>query len=139
TGEPLIAGQPGGRSVWYSWQAPTNGNVTFHTTGSSFDTLLGVYTGNSVSTTTSVAANDDDATRGELTSRVTFNAVAGTKYDIVVDGLNGRTGQLNLSWNMGLSISGRVVARDSRIITANGNDGISRVTVILSGDESRSV
>ena len=45
TGEPFHAGVSGGASVWWSWRAPTQGIVTISTAGSSFDTVLGVYTG----------------------------------------------------------------------------------------------
>src|SRR5262245_52493047 len=38
----------GGRSVWWTWTAPADGAVTISTAGSSFDTLLAVYTGNSI-------------------------------------------------------------------------------------------
>ena len=37
-----------GQSVWYRWTAPANGPWAFDTRGSSFDTLLGIYTGSSV-------------------------------------------------------------------------------------------
>ena len=42
--EPLHAGKVGGHSVWISWLAPDNGLLTLSTLGSSFDTLLGLYT-----------------------------------------------------------------------------------------------
>ena len=48
TGEPDHAGNPGGKSVWYAWTAPSSGTWTFDTIGSAFDTLLAVYTGSTV-------------------------------------------------------------------------------------------
>ena len=94
-GEPFITANIGGHSVWWTWTAPASGSVTIDTSGSSFDTLLGVFTGGSVSTLTPVAANDD-ASNSTLTSSVTFTAVAGTKYAIAVDGYNGASGIINL-------------------------------------------
>lgn len=86
SGEPDHAGDPGGRSVWWAWTAPGDGDVTITTDGSSFDTLLGVYTGPRVSALTGVVSNDD---HGLLdTSRVRFQATAGTQYQIAVDGYN---------------------------------------------------
>src|SRR5207247_170504 len=79
------AGNDRGASVWWSWTAPSAGTATISTAGSSFDTLLGVFTGSSVSALTLVAQNDD-AGGGPTTSLVTFNAVSGTTYKIVVDG-----------------------------------------------------
>src|SRR6266567_9506169 len=37
-GEPAHAGNPGGQSVWWSWTAPTNGEVVINTDDSTFDT-----------------------------------------------------------------------------------------------------
>ncbi len=90
-GEPAIGGKSGGKSIWYSWTAPTNGSVSVDTSGSGFDTLLGVYTGSSVAKLTKVASNDD-ASPGVLTSAVGFKATAGTTYYIAVDGYHGANG-----------------------------------------------
>jgi hypothetical protein len=95
--EPAHAGNAGGKSVWYRWTAPSTGSVTISTDGSSFDTLLGVYTGSGVSTLTPVAFNDDDASA--TTSRVTFNAVIGTAYRIAVDGKDGAAGTIEIAIN----------------------------------------
>src|SRR5688572_20662531 len=46
-GEPNHAGEPGGSSIWFRWTAPASGRFSFNTVGSSFDTLLAVYTGTS--------------------------------------------------------------------------------------------
>lgn len=96
-GEPKITGNSGGHSLWWNWTAPSNGVVTIDTSGSTFDTLLGVYTGDSVSSLTQVAANDDAAGRGDGTSQVKFSVVTGTQYQIAVDGKSGATGGIQLS------------------------------------------
>ena len=77
--------------MWLTWVAPANGIVTFRTTGSSFDTLLAVYTGNTLGTLQAVASDDDSG--GFFTSAVSFNAAADTPYQIAVDGLGGARGQ----------------------------------------------
>lgn len=120
--EPDHAGQPGGRSVWYSWIAPANGVATFHTRGSDFDTLLAAYTFSFFGGLTEVAADDDGG--GFQTSWITFNAVAGTRYDIVVDGYGGDTGRIVLSWNLqaGTDASPRIVVPPaSRAMTAGSS------------------
>ncbi len=89
-GEPLHAGIAGGTSLWWEWTAPASGSVTIDTSGSTFNTLLAVYTGTAVNNLTSVASNDD--TVGVATSRVTFTAQAGVNYEIAVDGKAGATG-----------------------------------------------
>ena len=96
TGEPNHAGYAGGASVWFRWTAPSSGTVTFNTFGSSFDTLLGVYTGTDVGTLSWVASNDQ--TPGSDQSSVTFNATAGTTYRIAVDGWNNQVGNYTLNW-----------------------------------------
>src|SRR5437867_1565977 len=99
-GEPNHAGRFGTKSVWLTWQAPLLGGVfTLDTAGSSFDTLLAVYTGDAVGSLTLVASNDDnitcdDSTHGFHTSRVRFNARGGTVYHIAVDGLSGTAGDI---------------------------------------------
>ena len=86
-GEPNHAGGPGGASIWYRWTAPSSGPVTFDTIGFRNQTtnsfryltaLIGVYTGTFVGNLQSVAANATD-------DKVTFNATAGTTYQIAVD------------------------------------------------------
>jgi len=93
-GEPNHVGAFGGRSVWWSWTAPANGLATFDTSGSTFDTVLAAYVGSAVSGLTVIAADDDGGTG--TTSRMTFNAIAGTNYRIAIDGFLGATGGIVL-------------------------------------------
>lgn len=95
-GEPDHADNPGGSSIWYRWTAPVTGPFSFNTFGSSFDTLLAVYTGSSVSALTVVASNDDYGSN--LTSEVGFTATVGTTYSIAVDGYDNETGTVTLNW-----------------------------------------
>ncbi|HWN96226.1 MAG TPA: immunoglobulin domain-containing protein [Methylomirabilota bacterium] len=95
-GELLHAGKVGGQSVWYSWTAPANGIATFSTVGSVFDTLLAIYTGSTLTNLTSIAADEDSG--GFFTSRLQFNAQAGTTYHIAIDGFADAEGYFILSW-----------------------------------------
>ena len=95
-GEPSHAGNAGGKSVWWSWTAPESGLATINTLGSTFDTLLAVYTGSSVTGLTLVAQNDNDSLGGP-TSSLVFSATSGTTYQIAVDGYNGLSGNITLS------------------------------------------
>lgn len=90
-------------SIWYAWTAPANGTVTFDTIGSDFDTLLGVYTGNSVSTLSLITASDDITGGVNLQSQVSFYAVANTTYYFAVYGYNQpptTQGNVILNWSM---------------------------------------
>jgi hypothetical protein len=107
-GEPQHAGNLGGASVWYSWTPTTSGNVDISTAGSSFDTLLAVYTGSAVGSLTQVAANDDIGP-GKGASAVRFAATAGTTYRIAVDGYlaagttSASRGDIVLAWSIAAS------------------------------------
>ncbi|HEY2961265.1 MAG TPA: NF038122 family metalloprotease [Pyrinomonadaceae bacterium] len=96
----------GTHSIWYQWQAPASGNVTFTTAGSGFDTVLAVYTGNAVNSLSSIVKNDDVDLGMVTTSTVTFPATAGVFYRIAVDGYNnsssnnGEIGPVTLNWNL---------------------------------------
>jgi subtilisin family serine protease/outer membrane protein assembly factor BamB len=92
TGEPTtLGGVTVGASLWWTWTAPQSGTYYLDTQGSSYDTVLGVFTGSSVSGLALVASNDD-AAAGTTTSHITLNAAAGTAYQIEVAGKNGATG-----------------------------------------------
>jgi hypothetical protein len=96
-GEPNPAGVSGMHSVWWTWTAPFTGKVVFDTSGSLFNTTLGVYTGSVVSGLSLVAENDDYG--GAIISQVAFTAAAGATYRIQLNGAGGATGtyQLTLS------------------------------------------
>jgi hypothetical protein len=95
-GEPEHAENRGGRSVWYRWVAPFSGEAVIATCGATtFDTLVGIYVGSNVAALGPIAFNDDSC--GER-SQAVLNAVAGTTYNIVVDGYDGVAGTFTLSW-----------------------------------------
>jgi uncharacterized repeat protein (TIGR01451 family)/uncharacterized delta-60 repeat protein len=100
--EPDVAGNPGGASVWFTWTSPISDAVNISTIGSTFDTILGVYTGNSVDSLTLIAANDDVG-GGSLQSSVSFVATAGKIYHIAVDGFDAATGTISLNYGKGFS------------------------------------
>jgi Immunoglobulin I-set domain len=89
SGEPVQ--NWGGKSVWWSWTAPADGAVSIDTSGSWFETLLAVYTGNSLSQLTPLAGAAGSA------SAVNFFVSTGVTYQIAVDGLNGGSGSVTLN------------------------------------------
>ncbi len=103
-GEPNHQGgtNTGGASVWYKWVAPISALIQVGTEGSNFDTVLGVYTGNNVSSLVALANNDDVELGVILHSLLSFNAVKGNTYFIAIDGFNGISGDIVL----GISASG---------------------------------
>ena len=99
SGEPAHAGRAPRVSVWWKWVAPQGGPVRITTTGSSFNTVLAVYTGSAVNDLTSIASNDNISTSDNRSS-VTFAAEAGTEYEIAVDGRQAATGTIQLNLYM---------------------------------------
>jgi uncharacterized repeat protein (TIGR01451 family)/uncharacterized delta-60 repeat protein len=99
-------------TVWFRWVAPSSGPVIFTTDHSdtTFDTVLAVYTGNSLTNLALVAGNDNSPNLNQpanlftttgLASYLQFTASAGTTYYIALAGRNGETGNYRLFWNMG--------------------------------------
>ncbi|MBI1841234.1 MAG: hypothetical protein HYR88_10325 [Verrucomicrobia bacterium] len=97
-GEPVHAGNRGGRSIWLLWTPPVTGVATVNTRGSTFDTLLAVYVGKSVDALQRVESDDDRG--GFYTSELRFNAAKGTTYAIAVDGFGGDEGDFILKWKL---------------------------------------
>jgi len=74
------------------------GDATITTLGSTFDTILAVYRGPTLSALTSVASNDDVTPRLRWSS-VTFRVTNGVPQLIAVDGFSGAGGGLALNIN----------------------------------------
>jgi hypothetical protein len=85
----------GGKSVWWKWVSPGYGQATISTIGSDFDTVMGVYTNTPLANLTFIASDDDAG--GNRTSQVTFDAIRGATYYILVDGYDGETGAITLN------------------------------------------
>jgi len=96
TGEPAHAGNVANNSVWFVWTPAANRTVTLSTESSATDTVLAVYTGNSVDALTLVGQNDN-ATRSSTHSLLKLAARAGTTYRIVLDTKHNRPGNYKLS------------------------------------------
>ena len=82
-GEPNHAGQAGGQSVWWTWTAPASGWTTITSSGN-FSMLLGIYTGDAVAALTRLASAQGSSYSSPAAA--SFNATAGTVYQIAVDG-----------------------------------------------------
>lgn len=100
-GEPATAG---GRTIWYRWTAPASGRVTFDTAGSGaagapLDTILTAFTGSALNSLQPVASNDD-ASPGDVTSRISFSVLVGTVYQLAVDARLPLSGPAKLHWQL---------------------------------------
>ncbi|PKO19936.1 hypothetical protein CVU37_00225 [candidate division BRC1 bacterium HGW-BRC1-1] len=121
--EPTHGGLGVGKSVWYKWTAASNTIVTFDTAGSSFDTVLAVYTDLTVTPNPSdppppsppapppfanlslIAANNNIDGTVTTASQITFYASSGRDYYVAVDGKVGAvhtSGEVFLTWGADL-------------------------------------
>ncbi|MEA3200284.1 MAG: hypothetical protein QOE90_1712 [Thermoplasmata archaeon] len=116
TGEPAPCGSIGA-TVWFTWTAPGSGTATVSTVSGSttYDTVLAVYTGTSLTGLTNLACNDDFS---GTQSQLTFTCTAGTTYRIQVGGYQGATG------TAALSVSGCAAsAQETTVYSANFDTG----------------
>ena len=112
-GTPALGGT---HSLWWQWTAPENATVEIDTSGTSggtsfeggstYATLLGVYTGSALGSLATVATNGTYGTepiQGLSAkvpySRVSFHAAAGTTYQILVQSQASTTGLTVLAIN----------------------------------------
>lgn len=88
TGEPDHAENAGGKSVWFKVTPAVTTVLRINTTDNAFDTLLAVYTGQSVNSLTRIGFNDDCHGGCGGASTVDLMVNGGTTYYIAVDGYN---------------------------------------------------
>ncbi len=113
-GTPQIAGASGSHSLWWQWTAPEDATVEIDTSGTSggafpggstYPTLLAVYTGGSLGSLSLVQSSASYAMEpleggGTMPySEMSFHAAAGTTYQINVQGQGGASGQTILAIN----------------------------------------
>ena len=118
--EPPHCGVTGGASYWLQYSPPTNGTMTLDTIGSSYDTVMEVYTYNGTLTSytnlISIAC-DNDSVSSNGPSRVMFQAVKARPYIIVVDGVNAARGTAWLNYALNTNAPAQPPAAASLVVT----------------------
>lgn len=71
-------------TVWYRYTPPVSGTVSVSTEASTYDTVVGVYTGNEGALTLVGCSDDIDSIHLIRTSVVNFSATGGVTYRIMV-------------------------------------------------------
>jgi Bacterial Ig domain/FG-GAP-like repeat/Glucodextranase, domain B/Immunoglobulin domain len=122
-GEPQPCGQVGSGSEWFSYTAPANGIMQINTDGSTFNTILGVYTGPG----TSFASLDEvgcgystNYTEQGQPSVILTNVTRGTTFFILVQGYQGSAGVAKLQIGLGQPLAFRDLPA-SQLVTAGNN------------------
>src|SRR6516165_9201746 len=97
TGDPVPACQTVfGNGVWFTYTPTETAPVLVSSCGSTFDTVIAVYTG-TCGALTQIACDDDNGPDcSGTTASVVFNATAGTTYHILAGGYNSLTGNLRI-------------------------------------------
>jgi len=139
-GEPGLPGNPPARTVWWTWTAAVPGRVTFDLTGSTglsggaFDTLVGVFQGETLDTLRLVASDDNGGDDGR-SSRVSFLAARGRTFHFAVDGKAESEGYPSLRLVEQEIISPPVIEQHPASVAANpGEDAVFTVQASGSPD-----
>jgi hypothetical protein len=145
TGTNLAATQESGEgagtsgainTVWWSWTAPTTGEVTVNTHGSDFDTILAVHTGSAMGGLTMIAVNDDSSFPSTTTSQVTFQAYAGTTYHFAVDGYQNATGNVVLNLPEPVIVDSPPIIADQAFAVNENASGNTAVGSVVAEDDA---
>jgi hypothetical protein len=101
SGEPQPTCGAVGKTIWYTLTSATPRSVTITTAGSTYDTILAVYTGSSLATLSQVACNDQDPslTPPPGTSKLSLTLTPGQDYFVQVGGVPGVGGTLVVTVN----------------------------------------
>jgi mucin-19 len=107
-GEPIVCNQNGGSPAWFSYVTPVSGSLLINTAESTFNTILGVYTGlpNSFATLTNIGCGytTNYLSDGQPSVLIPNVSTDQTNY-IVVEGENGASGTVHLNINLGSPVS----------------------------------
>ena len=122
---PLLQGE---HSVWYSWTAPSSGQVEMNTCQANISSTIAVYTGSELSTLSGVADNRSYCPN-YLGSKVTFDATAGTTYRIAVAEPGGDHTQNTFT----LEVIGKTSPIDTTPPGVTGTSPANNATGVLQG------
>ena len=96
--EPLHHTGAGQTSLWFSFTAPANGQLSLSTDGSNFDTFISVYSGTALSSLTTIDEYDGGDNGEYNTENAQLIMNADQTYQIAIGGWSGETGDLNISY-----------------------------------------
>lgn len=106
-GEPVHAGNAGGKSLWFKFTPQTTTNVRIQTMETTIDTLLGIYKGTSFGNLVKVAENDNAYPPNSGAGQISWMEIkleAGQTYYIAVDGYNNGSAVSSGVFRLALSV-----------------------------------
>ena len=102
-GEPNHCRVLGGASTWFIYEPPQSGALRVSTEGSSYDTVLAAYlspaTEVDYTKLQEVKCDDNSGSDGQ-TSVMEFTVEGGTRYYLVIDGINGSKGLVHFTYEL---------------------------------------
>jgi hypothetical protein len=105
--EPNHCGYPPCASYWLSYTPPSSGSLTINTMGTSFNAVLAIYTGGNLSDLVPITCS---ANHGQAGETVTFSALGGTTYLVVIQGVDCATGPARVNFNLAVTFGSEVKA-----------------------------
>ncbi|MGH3372570.1 MAG: Calx-beta domain-containing protein [Nocardioidaceae bacterium] len=114
-------------SVWYSWTPSLSGPATVTVSNAGFDPTLRVYTGPALSDVALVAGSETAPTAARSTAD--FEVVAGTTYQIAVDGFAFGFGPFVLGYAVGEPPSSVAIGD---VVIPEGNAGVRNAVFTVS-------
>jgi hypothetical protein len=124
--EPMHCSVTGGYSYWLAYQPPTNGTITLDTIGSTYDTVLEVYSYNVPPTTypdlISLVCDHGSVVGG---SRIQLAVTKTRQYAVVVAGVNGAKGTVFLNYSLNtnqLPQAPQIMNAPQVVVVTNGAD-----------------
>jgi hypothetical protein len=132
-GEPNHCGQAGGASQWFIYTAPTNGTLDVNTAGSSFNTIVAIYTSPSAQPDFNnlVAQACGFTTNFQLNGQpnvVIPGVLKGTRFFIAVDGYQGASGTVQL--HIGLGQAPSLITPPANQFAVAGSNATFSVTAV---------
>ncbi|MGD0412501.1 MAG: immunoglobulin domain-containing protein [Verrucomicrobiota bacterium] len=130
-GEPDHCGQAGGASEWFVYTAPASGTLVANTAGSSYNTILAVYSGpgtNFASLVPQACGFVTNYQQQGQPSVVLSGVPAQTRFFIAVDGYQGASGTVQL--NIGLGSAPALVSPPASQVVAPGSNATFSVMAI---------
>ena len=96
----VICGIIGGASEWISFVPQQSGLFYLNTDGSSYDTVMAVFTRIGTNTALTQLACDNNSGLDGIDSALSVQVTAGQTNYVVLDGVNGATGILQLNYSL---------------------------------------
>jgi hypothetical protein len=124
----VVCSVSGGASEWISIIAEANGTLFLNTDGSTYDTVMAVFRRSPTNAAVlQVITCDNNSGTNHLTSSLTVPVSGGQTNYVLVDGVNGASGILQLNYSLATStimaVTGRTLAGANQI-QVNGRAGL---------------